>query len=261
MKRFWLVLLSLGLVMAFSASAFAVDVKFSGNFQVGGLYVNKTTLNGDAVATGTGPSTAFYFQRLQLTTEFVAAPGVSVVTRANIMERVWGATRSTTPGAGVADARVGYGTAAYTAENENIGFDFAHLKYASPIGLFIIGYQPNGAWGTVFGDSMAPAGRISYLVPVGKATLGAAVVKTNAKENSYRAGNTTATLADKDGDIYYLFGRYTDKNVEAGLLYGYVNDASPRSSTEAGSYKTQAHGLAPYVKATIGPVKIQAEVI
>lgn len=32
MKRFWLVLLSLGLVMAFSASAFAVDVKFSGSY-------------------------------------------------------------------------------------------------------------------------------------------------------------------------------------------------------------------------------------
>ncbi len=260
MKRFWLVLLSLGLVMAFSASAFAVDVKFSGNYQVGGFYVNKTTLNGDTTAAGTGPNTAFYFQRLQLTTEFVAAPGVSVVTRANIMERVWGATRATAGGS-VATDRVGYGSAAYTAENENIGFDYTYLRYASPIGLFQIGYQSNGVWGTVFGDSNAPSGRLSYLLPIGKFTAIAAVVKTNGQENSYRAGNTGVTQADRDGDVYYFGGRYVDKNVEVGLLYGYVNNATGRqSAVEAASLKTQAHGVAPYVKATIGPVKIQAEI-
>ena len=43
MKRFWLVLLSLGLVMAFSVSAFAVDVKVSGEYYVAGLYLDKTT--------------------------------------------------------------------------------------------------------------------------------------------------------------------------------------------------------------------------
>ena len=44
MKKFWLVLLSLGLVMAFSVSALAVDVKVSGEFYVAGMYLNKTTL-------------------------------------------------------------------------------------------------------------------------------------------------------------------------------------------------------------------------
>ena len=44
MKRFWLILLSLGLMMAFSASAFAVDVKVSGEFYVAGMYLNKTNL-------------------------------------------------------------------------------------------------------------------------------------------------------------------------------------------------------------------------
>ena len=42
MKRFWLVLLSLGLVLAFSASAMAVDVKFSGSFYAAGMYLDKT---------------------------------------------------------------------------------------------------------------------------------------------------------------------------------------------------------------------------
>jgi hypothetical protein len=38
MKRFWLVLLSLGLVAAFSTQALAVDVKFSGEYFAAGMY-------------------------------------------------------------------------------------------------------------------------------------------------------------------------------------------------------------------------------
>jgi len=45
MKRFWLILLSLGLIMAFSASAFAVDVKVSGDFYIAGLYLDKTSFS------------------------------------------------------------------------------------------------------------------------------------------------------------------------------------------------------------------------
>jgi hypothetical protein len=41
MKRFWLFLLSLGLIMAFSVSAFAVDVKVGADYYVSGLYLNK----------------------------------------------------------------------------------------------------------------------------------------------------------------------------------------------------------------------------
>lgn len=42
MKKLWLVLLSLGLIMAFSVSAFAVDVKVSAEYYAAGLYLNKT---------------------------------------------------------------------------------------------------------------------------------------------------------------------------------------------------------------------------
>ncbi len=43
MKRFWLVLLSLGLIAAFSTQAMAVDVKFSGEYYAAGMYLDKTT--------------------------------------------------------------------------------------------------------------------------------------------------------------------------------------------------------------------------
>ena len=45
MKRFWLILLSLGLIVAFSTSAMAVDVKFSGEYYAAGLYMDKVSLN------------------------------------------------------------------------------------------------------------------------------------------------------------------------------------------------------------------------
>jgi hypothetical protein len=69
MKRFWLVLLSLGLVIAFSTSAMAVDVKVSGQFYVGGMYLDKTTLQKDTATDG--PSTALFFQRLRVQTDFI----------------------------------------------------------------------------------------------------------------------------------------------------------------------------------------------
>ena len=92
MKRFWLILLALGLLIAFSTSAMAVDVKVSGEYYAAGLYLDKTTLRKDS---GTdGPSTAFYFQRLRVRTDFVVSPGLTLVTRFDAMERAWGATRS-----------------------------------------------------------------------------------------------------------------------------------------------------------------------
>src|SRR5665647_595561 len=125
MKRFWLVLLSLGLIVAFSTSAMAVDVKFSGQYYAAGLYLDKTTFK-----TGTasdGPSTAFFFQRLRLNGEFVVAPGLSLITRADIMERAWGANRSDP---GTAQDQLSAGT---RAENQNIAFDLAYLRYISPV--------------------------------------------------------------------------------------------------------------------------------
>ena len=83
MKRFWLILLSLGLIMVFSASAFAVDVKVSGDFYIAGLYLDKTSLAKDAE---TNPSTAFYYQRLRVRTDFIVSPGLTLVTRFDALE-------------------------------------------------------------------------------------------------------------------------------------------------------------------------------
>jgi len=255
MKRFWLVLLSLGLIMAFSASAFAVDVKFSGEYYVAGMYVNRVNLND----TGTnGQSTAFYFQRLRLQTNFVVSPGLELITRADIMERAWGAPRSN-PSKTLDPSGTSAGT---DAENENIAFDYAYLQYATPVGLFRAGVLPGGAWGTVFGDSRGPRNRLYYNSPaLGGFTL-VAIIEKNA-DNSYYAKNLTATQTDKDTDTYYLACAYANKMVNVGLLYGFQNNAAGRVDPKGGAdkgAKAKLHNIYPYAFVNVGPVKIQSEV-
>lgn len=253
MKVFVLVLLSLALVMNFSVSAFAVDVKFSGFYYVGGMYVDKTTLKKDSATSG--PSTAFYFQRLQLTTEFIAAPGLSVVTTANIMERAWGATRAT-PGTTLDTVGIYTTSAATRAENENTGFDYAYLSYATPIGLFKVGYMPDYAWGTVFHNNDTPAGKIYYLLPIDNWKLGLQVVKIT--DNSFNVNLPAVTQTDHDTDKIQAFFIYKSNDFEGGMIYIYANDAANRSYA-ASSLKSRFHSVQPYVKAAAGPVKIQAE--
>src|SRR5208337_1727480 len=141
MKRFWLILLSLGLIMAFSASAFAVDVKVSGDFYIAGLYLNKTNLTKDVEP---NPSTAFYYQRLRVRTDFIVSPGLTLITRFDAMERVWGGARSA-PGTTLAT-----GSAETLAEKQNIAFDWAYIDYVTPIGTFDIGMMNDGETGTIF---------------------------------------------------------------------------------------------------------------
>ena len=246
MKRFWLVLLSLGLIVAFSTSAMAVDVKFSGSFYAAGMYLNKVSLS-EATES---QSTAFYFQRLRLKTEFVVSPGLSLITRADIMERAWGAAR-TAPGI-VSDSL----SAGTTAENENIAFDYLYVQYASPIGVFAAGYMADGAWGTVFADSEAPATKVTYMLPLGGLILIAQAVKV--AENSTTAKNLSGR-SDTDNDKYYLIGIYNWKGGEAGLLGVYGRYAASRPAA-LGAYMGEFYVLEPYAKVQLGPVKIQAEV-
>ena len=246
MKRFLLVLLSLGLVAAFQASAFAVDVKFSGSYFAAGAYVDK--LNVVKNQAHSDQSTALYFQKLQLTTEFIVAPGLSLVTRANIMERAWGSSRS---GSGTA---LDTGSAATRAENENVGLDYAYINYNSPIGIWMIGYQNDHYFGTTFGDSSTPEGRITYILPVGNFKILAALVKI--ADNSYNAVNTASEQTNADFDEYGIAGIYTGQNWEAGLLYLYYNNNTTRTTE---NYKNKFQTLQPYVKAKFGPVAVQAE--
>jgi hypothetical protein len=240
-----------GLVLAFSTTVFALDVKFSGEFYVAGMYLDKTSLQKDTATTG--PSTAFYFQRLRVRTDFVVSPGLTLITRFDAMERAWGAARFA-PGTALA-----VDSAGTTAENENIAFDWAYINYMSPIGMFEVGYMNDGSTGTIFGNSLVPAGRIKYAYIMGPFRVNLDI--TQVKDQSLTAKFTTISAADADNVKYGLEGVYSWKNGLAGAKATYYRYAEKRPATAA----TPNHNmltytlLTPYTIFKIGPVDIQAE--
>ncbi|MDD4092903.1 MAG: hypothetical protein PHQ63_10100 [Smithellaceae bacterium] len=266
MKRFWLVLLSLGLIVAFSSTAMAVDVKFSGEFYVGGMYLDKTTLNKNVFQTDPGPppvyqsaglSTAFYYQRLRARTDFTITPGLKLITRFDAMERAWGAARSAP---GIARAADSAGT---VAENENFAIDWTYIDYKSPIGTFLVGYMNYGTTGTVFGNNRNTQPRIRFNRKFGPINVWASVSKVT--ENSLTAVKPASTTSDADSDVYGLEGIYNWKNGRAGLNVNYYNYANtrppavPPALPATGSYRRTYFLFTPYVFAQIGPVSLQAE--
>jgi len=263
MKRFWLVMLSLGLVLAFSASAMAVDVKFSGSFYAAGMYLDKVTLKdkiGNVAASAgvdpqNGTSTAFYYQRLRVQTDFIVSPGLKLVTRFDAMERIWGGAR----GSATSTATGSVGT---LAENENIAFDWAYINYASPIGTFDVGMMNDGSTGTIFGNSLAPAGRIKYSYTMGPATLNASYTKVEDKSYSYVIN--TVTYTDSDRDKWGVEGVYAWKDGKAGVQVAYYRYANNKPQptlpyTSTYNYINDYFLITPYAIAKIGPVALQAE--
>ncbi len=246
MKKFWLSLLSLGLVMAFSASAFAVDMKITGEYYAAGLYLNKTRVD-DAE---TNPCTAFFYQRLRVGTDFIVSPGLKLVTRFDAMERIWGGTRNTES----EPPSVTVDSAGSRSENENIAIDWAYINYTLPIGTFDVGYMNGGSTGTLFGNSSKPAGRIKYGYSIEPFTINLAYTKT--KEQSFSVVNSSADWTDADNDLYGVEGVYKFKDGKAGLNINYYRYAEKRP---ASNYKKTYLLFTPYVTAKFGPVALQAE--
>jgi hypothetical protein len=260
MKRFLVILLALGLIAAFSTTVFAVDVKFSGEYYAAGMYLDKTTLHKGYYDTKTekdvleGPSTAFYYQRLRVRTDFAVTPGLTLITRFDAMERAWGASRSDSsdPKKGGARAVDSAGT---VAENENFVFDWAYIEYKAPIGVFNVGYMNYGSTGTIFGNNSAPEARIKYSYTIGPITINPAISKI--KEGDYSSLNN-AGVTDADNDVYHLEGVYSWKGGRAGLNVNYYNYAGNRTHATQ-PYKREYFLFTPYVMAKIGPVALQAE--
>jgi len=243
MKKFLSVLLLLSFFAVFSTPARAVDLKFSGEFYAAHMFLDKTSLTKDV-----GSSTAFFYQRLRVRTDFVVSPGLTLVTRFDALERAWGATRSTPGTTLVTDS------AGTEAENENIAFDWAYINYKSTIGTFDVGMMNDGSTGTIFGNSLTSAGRIKYSYPIGPLTLNAAYTKV--KEGSFTRKNA-ATTADADNDKYGLEAIYNWKGGKAGAQVNYYHYANSRPA--ATPYERKYYLITPYAIAKIGPVALQAE--
>ena len=280
MKKLLVVLLSLGLIVAFGATASAADVKFGGSYYVVGMYENNPSLAKD-----TGYSHAMIYQRGRLNPVFVVAEGLTFSSRLDFLEKHWGSTLMYRPGtAGGADDQTasrrqnGYASngTANTSNNpkvqENIEWERAWVTFMTGIGKFDVGYQNVDDWGTDFGDFSNTRPKVLFTTQLGPVTIGAAYEKMY--ENDIASGiNVSGNYTDADKDTYALFGIYNAKGIEAGLLYKYylLNSLRPQITVYAAGATTpttlagtpgarQAFSLiSPYFKATFGPVYLEGE--
>ena len=86
MKKLLVVLLALGLIVAFGMTASAADVKFAGQYYVNGIYESNRTLQD----TDHTYSRAFFFTRTRVQTVFQVHEGLSFTTRFDAFEKQWG---------------------------------------------------------------------------------------------------------------------------------------------------------------------------
>ncbi|MEI7671970.1 MAG: hypothetical protein WCK00_07645 [Deltaproteobacteria bacterium] len=267
MKKFLVVLLSLGLIVAFGMTASAADVKFSGQYYLTGQYENNRTLSGaDSV-----PSLANMWQRTRIQTAFGIADGLTFTTRFDALERQWGnisnsstsnldrsnsrtagtVSTVTVPGA-TAGTYTSTSTVTAGALQENIEFEQAYVGFKTAIGMFNVGYQAAGEWGTGFGDEPNSRPRLKLDSPIGP------VIITAIFEKQLESA-ASLFRSDADGDKYMLAATYQFKGGAAGLLYVNTNMANTRPGTTG--YRTTLHTLDPYIKATFGPVYLEGELI
>ena len=252
MKKLLVVLLSLGLIVAFSMTASAADVKFSGQYYVVGVYNDNLALKGSDDAY----SKAYVWTRTRVQTVFNVAEGLTFTTRFDAFEKQWGNTnwrggnddKSNSSGAKIAGGSPNL--------QENLEFEHAYINFKSAIGAFKIGYQATDEWGTVFGDTPGSRAKFVYMLPVGPLTFAAVWEKVFESDGSYLPGYAGATNADSDN--YCVFGIFKFKGGEAGLLLKYVDHNFSRVPS---NFKTEYYVGVPYMKGTFGPVYVEAELI
>ena len=259
MKKLLIVLLSLGLVFTFSMTASALDVKFSGQYYLSGVYrANSTAAKEDDAV-----SRAFFYTRTRIQPVFTIAEGLTFTMRLDALEKQWGQTNF---------KNVNYSDESLSRKQnptyepgrgvqENVEFERAYVTFKTAIGGFQVGYQSADEWGTAFSDSGTTRPRIIYMLPLGPVTLNVIYEKFYESDTAMPYGAAKRHV-DADRDTYALAPVYKFKGGNAGLLIKYYTDASQRDDTVSKygiGYKSNTYLIAPYVKATFGPVYIEAE--
>jgi len=250
MKKLLVVLLSLGLIVAFCAPVSAQPtVKFGGSYYLNGTYEDSVNLQPKAEAGYNGRSTAFFYQRVRLQPVFAIAEGLTFTARMDALEKRWG-DNSWRGGSDDftssrrRDASAGSGQKI----QESFEFERAYVTFMTGIGMFQVGYQNVDDWGTDFTDYSNTRPRIAFVTKAGPVDIALTYEKLNE-------AHATTNFVDADKDTYAVSGTYRGKGIEGGLLYKYY----AFNNTRPAGVKTAFSQLAPYFKATFGPVYLEGE--
>lgn len=250
MRKFWIMLLAAGLIMAFSVPAFAVggaNINVTGSYIVRGLYASNPSLKDDNLHGN--HSFSVFDQRLRLQPEFKIAEGLVLVTRFDVLEKKWDGTRY-----GVAGT-VTPGTSPFVEHqgDTNLSWERVYVDFTTGIGRFMVGYQNFTSWGTAIADGANSYPGIKYIFATGPLTIVAAL-----EQNHEGQAEGISAAQDADATAYDLGFMYKWTGGEVGLLYQYVSNKATRP-TAFGGFSSKLHIIDPYVKATFGPVYFEAE--
>jgi len=238
MRKFWIVLLALGLVAAFSMPVWAaVDGKFSGSLRMRGWYDNNIKSLDKDKYTGAGAS-QFYDNRLRLQPTFKIAEGLALTVRFDALEKKWGQTLSSVAGG--------------VDFNDSVNLERAYVNFKTKAGEGQIGYQTIKEWGTVFGNSASSAPRIKWTVPVGDLSLFGIIEKVT--EDTTNVGKNI----DSDRDRYQIGGVYKFKGGDVGMMIEMEKNAINRTAA-ATPYTRQYYTFNPYVKYKAGAFYLESE--
>jgi hypothetical protein len=253
MKKFWILLLSIGFIIAFTMPAAAVDVKFNGSYTVQGNYEDNSTLSDPH------GGLSYVWQRLRVGTTFRVEDGLTLTTRFDALEKIWGAPRTAYNPASVTNPTgTGYSSTNPTpyavTDAENIQFQHAYVTLNSLIGVFNVGYMTQGTWGTAFGDTGEQdyGARIKWDLTTGPFTWGARWDKVE--------GPKVPAFIEHDYEKYSVLGVYKWSKGDAGLQITYYLSSANADDTSAGKgYRAKYWQFQPYAKAKLGPVYIEGE--
>ncbi|MBN1662606.1 MAG: hypothetical protein JW943_03290 [Deltaproteobacteria bacterium] len=249
MKRFWIVLLSLGLIVAFGTTVFAADAKFNGEFKMQGWYNKNASLidQDSTVGSSYRGSSAFYTQRLRMGIDIEVAKGLKLGTRFDALERKWMAARKAVlPNNGIATT---------DNEQENIGFEIAYVQFFLPFGIITAGNVPASQFGTPFNDYVAYDNPIiAYTFMKGPWVISASLKKS--QDGVAYPGTAIGGGTDFDSDSYTMQVQNRWKTGNAGAQLTYV-----RSRTSSTAYTTDIPFSVLFVRQKLGKLFIEDEAL
>lgn len=249
MKKWWIAFLAMGLFLVFSVPVFALELKLGGSYFVQGFYEDNMLLmkEGEEIPSSIHnkvSSAAWYAQRLRLEPVLKVSDFLTLNMRIDAMERVWG---QTPVGSEYVDSS--WLNQRNLTSEQNILFRRVWVDFLTPIGLFLVGYMNDGAWGTDFGDLPTEGPEIVYIIKIGPVVAGAAYEKagegrlgtfrtvpyvnvTNPADSGVDRLVLEPGYVDSDIDKYCLTATYFWTSGMAGLLWCNVRVAQGRPPQE-----------------------------
>ncbi|MCP4116441.1 MAG: hypothetical protein GY737_13725 [Desulfobacteraceae bacterium] len=208
MRKMMLVAVLFCFATGLALPAMAVEVDFSGDFELEGILNSSETMDKD------DKTSDFRQMRLRVKTDFTVTDDLKLTTRFDALEKVLSSKDSAFDN-GVNDTGIDRDT-----DDDNIDFDRAYLTWKSPVGLFQLGRMEGVTWGTDFCDDEDDTDRIKYILPIplGEGTFYIGAVAEKVTEN-----DKGTDFSDEDNDKYYVGFTYKTKAYTTGLLTAFYN--------------------------------------